>query len=203
MKSWTEHRERYEELLGDVVDVAKLTTKDHWIWRGVAWSLALASFGNFSRSRFMTRFATTFGPIQAYPREWSEISEEMIIHESRHTQQFLFAGWFVPLFGWVGRKLRVWVGVLPMAVVYGFFPLPIFFAWGRMRLELDADAYVWRQGLREGWMSPDDVRVRAQDFAETVASWAYLRSWPSAWTVRAFLKRAEYEISLGGFDEEI
>lgn len=196
MPSWVDELEQYRELTGDVRDVVRLTTKDNRFWKLVGVMLAMASLGQFSRQRFMEGFATTLGPIQAYPRTWSQIKRYMLVHESQHTRQFLFAGWFVPLFGWVGRPLRVWAGLLPMALVYGLFPLPVFFAWGRFRLELDADAHAWRAALRNQWMTPDEVRDRAQEFAGLVSSWAYLKSWPVGWTRKAFAKRAEIEIEL-------
>lgn len=193
--SWIEQQAEYEELARRVCSVAKVTTKEHLFWRVAASFLAIVSFGRLKRSDFLRVFATTLGPLQAYPQEWTELSRTIIVHESRHTQQFLWAGWFVPVFGWLGSKVRVWVGVLPMAIVYGGFPLPIFLAWGRFRLELDAEAYAWRIGLAEGWLTEDQVRFRADWHARRVASWSYLRAWPESWALHAFGERAEAEIS--------
>ncbi len=190
-KSWTEKRDDYLAIAREVNDVVTLTTKDGWFWRAVASALFVVSFGQFSRERFLNEFASTLGPIQAYPASWTGLSKMLVVHEARHTRQFLFAGWFVPIIGWLGKRVRVWVGLLPMALVYGLFPLPIFFAWGRFRLELDADSYSWRVALRRGWKSPDQVRSQANWFAKQISSWAYLRTWPTSWTIQAFERRAE------------
>jgi hypothetical protein len=189
--SWTHSAADYARLARGVAAVSVITTKDGRFWRLVAWSLCLLSLGRFARRRFLEEFASTLGPVQAYPQGWTALSPRLIVHESRHTQQFLWAGWFVPIVGWLGPRVRVWAGLLPMGLVYGFFPLPVFFAWGRFRLELDADSYSWKVALENGWMSPDEVRERANSFAETISSWAYLRSWPVRWTRRRFQRRAE------------
>ena len=192
--SWTESKTEYRDWLRQHCPVVYLVTKQGRFWSLVAMGMACLSLGKLSRLRFLEDFATTLGPIQAYPARWSSLSRRLLVHEARHTQQFLFAGWFVPVLGWLGAPIRVWAGVLPMAIVYGFFPLPMFFAWGRFRLELDAEACAWRVGLAEGWLTAAEVRQRAEDFGRTVASWAYLRSWPQRWSVASFRKRAEFEI---------
>jgi len=189
--SWTDRQKQYAEVALKVCNVNRLSTKDGRLWRVVGWSLQIASFGRFTQQRFLEEFASTLGPIQAYPRHWCELPMELIVHEARHTQQFLFAGWFVPILGWCGRRCRVWAGLLPMAFVYGLFPLPIFFAWGRFQLELDADCYAWKMALEKGWMSADDVRKRAKHRGELVSSWAYLKSWPRRWSTETYRKRAE------------
>ena len=193
--SWTDRRVEYQQLADEIAGHAVLITKDGPFWRIVSWCLWLLSFGKMSRSRFLEEFATTLGPIQAYPRQWPKLSRALIIHEARHTQQCQFAGWFVPVVGWFGSGLRVWVGLLPMAIAYGIFPLPVLLAWGRFRLELDADATSWKECLRRGWATPAEVRERATQFANTVASWAYLRPWPRTWTVNAFSRKAAQVIA--------
>lgn len=194
-KSWVSRRKRYDVLAAGISPVIRLTTKDAWIWRVIAWALFLVSFGRMKRGRFLYNFATTLGPIQAYPRRWEGIRERTIVHEGGHTLQFLLAGWFVPVLGWLGRRVRVWAGLLPMGVVYGFFPLPMVLAWGRYRLELAADAYSWVWALESGDLTPSEVRKRARAFAELVSSWAYLRAWPRKWAVRGFERRAEKVIA--------
>lgn len=192
---WTEHFEAYQQLAKSVCPCVKITTKDHPFWVLVSWMLFFLSIGQFSRANFLIRFATTLGPIQAYPRGWQILSKRLLVHEARHTEQFLFAGWFVPVLGWMGAPIRVWAGVLPMAFVYGCLPFPILFSWGRFRLELDAESHSWRIGLAEGFMTPEQVRERAEEFGTLVSSWAYLRSWPRKWTLAAFHRRAEQIIS--------
>ncbi|MHC4181518.1 MAG: hypothetical protein ACYSWU_28825, partial [Planctomycetota bacterium] len=108
--------------------MSRLRTKDGWFWRLAAWGLLLVSLGRLKRRRFLQDYASVLGPIQAYPRQWNCIPRPLIVHEVRHTRQCLFAGWFVPILGWVGKRPRVWAGVLPVALVYSLFPLPVFFA---------------------------------------------------------------------------
>lgn len=202
--SWIDRKSEYDQWLRQYCRVVQLVTKQSRFWKLVAVGMACVSLGRFSRLRFLEDFATTLGPIQAYPHQWTSLSRRLLVHEARHTQQFLFAGWFVPVLGWLGAPVRVWVGLLPMALVYGLFPLPMFFAWGRFRLELDAEAAAWRVGLSEGWLSPAEVRQRADDFGKMVASWAYLKSWPERWSVAAFQRRAEMEIqrAAGGVEQK-
>jgi hypothetical protein len=191
LESWTQSAQQYLGIACSVAAVSVITTKDGPFWRLAAWMLFLVSLGRFSKQRFLEEFASTLGPIQAYPHGWPRLSPRLIVHEARHTRQFLLAGWFVPILGWLGPRARAWAGLVPMTAIYGFFPLPVFFAWGRFRLELDADSYSWKVALQQGWMSPDDVRQRAASFAETISSWAYLKTWPRRWTQKAFQRRAE------------
>lgn len=189
--SWVDDEAQYRALAPQVADVVVLTTKDGLPWRLTAWALYLLSCGQFQRRQFLENFATTFGPIQAYPRHWAELPRSLVAHEARHTEQFLWCGWWVPVLGWLGRPLRCWAGVLPMALIYGFFPLPMFLAWGRFQLELDAESYAWRLSLQRGWLTPEQVRRRADEFAELLASWAYLKCWPRRWALAAAGARAE------------
>lgn len=189
-ESWTEYRHEYEAFARSISPLVRLTTKDSRFWRLAGWGLGLITLGRFDRRSFLEDYASTLGPIQAYPRQWSSIPKSLIAHEARHTQQFSFAGWFVPVVGWVGEPLRVWVGLLPMSLFYGFFPVPLFLAWGRFRLELDAEAFSWRLALSRGLMTPSEVQERANSFAKKVSGWMYFKAWPRKWTVAAFERRA-------------
>jgi hypothetical protein len=194
-RSWVDDKDRYQALARQTCSQARLAVKSGPFWQAVAWALWLASAGRLSRRRFMTEFASTLGPVQAYPPAWKQLSPALVVHEARHTWQFARAGWLVPVAGWLGSRCRVWAGLLPMALAYGCFPLPVFFCYGRMRLELDAESHAWSVALRRQWTDPDRVRRRAESFAETVSSWAYLRSWPASWTRTAYLRRAEQVIA--------
>ncbi|MCA9177285.1 MAG: hypothetical protein KDB14_22505 [Planctomycetales bacterium] len=194
-RTWTDDLESYRATARLCSPVVDLVSKDHWVWRWIAWGLWLCSAGRLSRQRFLRDFATTLGPLQAYPAHWPRISRALIIHESRHTVQCERLGWLVPLVGWLGRAPRAWSGLLPMGLVYLLLPLPIFFAWGRMRLELDAENASWRIGLREGWHTPERVRQQAIAFADLVSGPEYLWSWPRTWTRRCFSRRAERTIA--------
>ena len=189
--SWTDDAESYLRIAGGLCDVSRLRTKDGWYWQLAAWALAIISFGRLPRRLFLQDYASVLGPIHAYPRQWDCLPRPLIVHEVRHTRQFLFAGWFVPILGWLGKRSRVWAGMLPVGLVYILFPLPMFFAWGRFRLELDADSYSWRVSLDRGWMTAESVQARARQLGEAISSWAYLKAWPRSWAIAACERRAE------------
>lgn len=189
--SWLERREQYEQIVRTIEPTVRLVTKDHVFWRVAARLLWCLSLGKTPPRVFLEQYATTLGPLQAYPRRWPRLTPWLLVHESQHTVQCRRAGWFVPVLGWLGGPLRTWVGLLPMGFCYALLPLPVGLAWCRMRMELDADAAAWRAGLRNGWLTPGQVRARAVEFAEVVSGSAYLWSWPTRWTCRAFAARAE------------
>ncbi len=193
--SWVENRDYYQSLAQGVCASSKLTTKDHWVWHAGAWFLCVMTMGQMKPGQFLNDYASTLGPIQAFPRQWTTISHRLLVHEARHSQQFEFAGWFVPPLCLLGPRVRAWVGILPMVLAYGLFPLPLFYCWGRKQLELDAEQQAWRMGLQQGWMTDADVRRRALEFAASVSSWHYGRAWPHEWTVQQFQSTAEAVIS--------
>jgi hypothetical protein len=197
--SWTDERQKYDAIMREVEPAAMLCTKDHWFWSAAWWFLAVITLGliaiKMSKRRFLDDFATTLGPWHGYPRQWSRLSKRLLVHEGRHTTQFVFCGYFVPVLGWIpgsfGRKLRAVVGLLPMAIVYGLLLLPIYFALGRWLLELDADRTSWRWQIRNGY-TPEQVLVRASRFGNLVTSGAYLWAWPRwAGGVRVFERSAD------------
>lgn len=178
---WTTDKARLEKLARGIDPAVRLVTKNSWIWKAIAWILFLVTFGQFKRERFLKRFATTLGPIQAYPEEWGVSSvERVLVHESRHTRQARAFGLFI----------HPWAGLLPMAVFYLAVLLPVKLAVARAWLELDADRFSWRHQLSQG-ASPDAIRARADSFADTVSSAAYAWSLPARWTKAWFRKEAE------------
>lgn len=182
--SWVKDKERYQAIARKIDSSVKLTTKDGWIWKAIAWFLFIITFGRFKRKRFLENFATTLGPIQAYPRSWPRLREGTLVHESRHTRQ---ARWF-------GFGIHPWVGLPLMGLFYLLLPLPVGLAYFRYRLELDADRAKWKFWLSVG-KKPDLIRRRAREFAETITSAAYAWSWPRGLVVKGFLKAAEKVIS--------
>lgn len=194
--SWTDEKQKYDAIMHEVEPAATLCTKDHWIWTALWVALVVITLGlaaiKMGRRRFLEDFATTLGPWHGYPRSWPALSKRLLVHEGRHTTQFVFCGWFVPVFGWFfGRKARAVVGLIPMALVYGLVLFPIYFALGRWLLELDADRASWRWQIRNGY-KPEDVLVRASRFGNLVTSGAYLWAWPRwAGGVRVFERSAD------------
>jgi hypothetical protein len=179
--SWIDDREQYQAIAAKIDPAATLFTKDHWVWTA-AWigliviTLGLAAIG-MPLKKFLERYATTLGPFHGYPSAWPALSKRLLVHECRHTTQFVFAGWFVPVLGWFfGRKVRAVCGLLPMAVVYGLVIFPIGLALGRWLLELDADRTSWRWAIRNGF-GAGWVRERAARFGRQVCGGPYLWAW--------------------------
>lgn len=180
--SWTDEAERYRRLARGVDPAVRLTTKDGWVWRAIAWVLYLITFSAFKRERFLTQFATTLGPVQAYPRGYLRIYEGTIEHEGRHTRQArAFGLWIHP-----------WVGLPFMAVAYLLLPFPVYLAWGRYRLELDAVTFSWERGLRARRTSVGDVMEDAARWGDLISSAAYFWAWPRRLARWGFRRRAEH-----------
>jgi hypothetical protein len=83
------------------------------------------------------------------------------------------------------------VGLPIMTLLYAFLPLPMFFAFFRCWLELDADRAEWRYALAHGTADAAAIRWRAKSFAETVSGPAYMWSVWRSLAVRWFLREAE------------
>lgn len=181
--SWVDDKERYEQIAKTIDPAVRLTTKDGWFWKAIAWILFVVTFGQFKRERFLEDFATTIGPIQAYPRSYPRLYEGTVVHESRHVRQFR----------WFGLGLHPWVGLPLMALSYLLLPLPLGLAYLRYALELDADRAKWKWMLERG-EDPQSVLDRAESFAETVSGSAYGWAWPRPWALRGFRKAAEKTI---------
>jgi hypothetical protein len=183
--TWTGDKERLEKLAKGIDSSVRLTTKDSWFWKAIALILFLITLGQFKRERFIKSFATTIGPIQAYPSTWPAGSvERVLVHESRHTQQ---ARKF-------GLGIHPWVGLPFMAIFYLLLPLPVFFAVFRCWMELDASRFSWRHMLKNG--APDHwIRYKADSFAKKVSGAPYAWSLPRSWAVKWFKGEAEKVIA--------
>lgn len=174
LRTWTVDRERYQNLAASIDRAVRVTTKDGWFWRALAWLLFLISFGNFKRERFLTGFATTIGPVQAYPREWPDLNEGLIVHESHHTKQ---ARWF-------GLFIHPWLGLPLFGLLYLLLPFPILLAYFRYRFELGADKARWRYELGKADTLWERERVKsnitasAERRAKTLSGWSYIVAWP-------------------------
>jgi hypothetical protein len=173
-------RFKYEKLAKGFEPAAKPATKDSWVWKVIAVILHGVSFGGLPYRRFLTEVATTFGPIQAYPRELPSLSTRLLVHECRHTTQAVWLGWLFPVLGWFfGRRVRAYAGLPFMAILYLLFPLlPVALNVCRWLFELDADRASWRWMLDNGY-SPDMVKLQAEEFAKDVCGGPYVFAWLS------------------------
>jgi hypothetical protein len=193
--SWVIEKFRYEKIAHEIESAVTLKTKDHWFWTGLWVFLVVISFGLYalkmSLRDFLEKWATTIGPIQGYPREYSRLSRRLLVHEARHTWQCIVAALFVPVFGWVPwRRWRAYVGLLPMGLVYGLLPFPVLICYGRYRLELDADISRWRWAL-ENRYGPEEIRSHAARRVNTVGGSAYFYPWPKFLVRRGYTKASE------------
>jgi hypothetical protein len=171
---WIQDKEQILSTFRLVDSSVILTTKDSSFW----WTIAkiLEFFHIMKASEFLSHYATTIGPLQAYPAEWT--TEDVLAigsHECRHTKQ---ARKF-------GLNIHPWVGVIPMAITYLLLPFPILLGWCRYRLELDADKGYWNY-LKETGFSDEEIIGRAKFCAEKVSSSAYGYSVPKSWALWGF-----------------
>ena len=126
--------------------------------------------------------ATVLGSTLYIPLNWnSNQAYNVLPHEILgHVKQF---------------KKYTWPG---MIFLYGFFFLPIFFAWGRYRLELDANIEQWRYMLKNytGGYAKNEVFLtdwilsNAQKTADRISSSFYLFAMPRYYTRSGFKKAA-------------
>ena len=125
--SWVNQKEAIQAELSDMGVPVILCTKESWFWRALAVLVGIFA----DRERFLNGFATTIGPMQAYPVVWSrETVLGVGVHEARHTWHSLVLGLItlvVALGGlsyWVASAISGiwWVGliaaVVPSIVVF-------------------------------------------------------------------------------------
>jgi hypothetical protein len=195
VKSWLLERFKYHAIAHEIESSVTLKTKDSWLWTALWIFLVVVTLGFYaikvSREKFLKEVATTVGPIQGYPREFPALSKRLLVHESRHTYQCVVSSWFVPIVGWIPyRKLKSFVGLIPMLFTYGVLPFPIFLCYGRYRLELDADIASWKWALRNGYCE-EKIRDHAKKRIETVSGGLYFYPWPKFLVRRGYVKYSE------------
>lgn len=192
--SWVIHKFKYQKIASSIESAATLSTKDSLLWKVVAAVVMVCTFGGISRRKFLEEYATTFGPLQAYPRYWPSLSTRLLVHECRHTTQCLWFGYAVPIAGWFfGRRVRAWCGLPLYGIVYLLLFLPLGFAYFRYLFERDADRVAYRWALEEGY-TPKWVTERARSFGLRVCGGNYGWSWPAFFGVNGFVKVASEEI---------
>lgn len=176
--AWLDSRQTIQNRLRMIDKSVILVSKDHWFWKAIA--VFLSSFHLMAQEDFLEQYATTIGPIQAYPKDWDAFTvEEVGIHESRHTRQCR----------WFGLGLSPWLGLPFMMVVYLLLPFPIGLAWFRYRLELDAEVQRWKYLLAKN-MRLETFWTRVNYTALGVSSSHYGWSVPKAWALWGYKRRA-------------
>jgi len=174
--SWVDRRDEYQALARRFDPACRLVVKEGWFWTALAYLLMVITFGGVRAGDFLNNYATTIGPIQAYPRAWPTLDTRLLVHEARHVRQARVCGlWIHP-----------WVGLPIYALLYLVLPIPLGLAWFRFWFELDADRASWRWALAEGGWAPEQVRLRAQSFALKVSSGSYGWAMPRNYMARRF-----------------
>jgi len=170
----------------------ELHTKDNWFQYAIAWILFLITFGRFKRQDYLTRFATTVGNHHYYPKEYTKWQVERILpHEARHTRQFR----------WFGLMIHPLLGLPVAMLVYLFLPLPVFMAWGRFWMELDADRASYRHRLREMGYATGTILQLAARKSEVVSGPSYFWAVPEAWARHIYIDMAKEVID--EYEDEI
>ncbi len=183
--SWLAQHARLEMIARRIEPSVRLLPKDGRFWRGLGKLASIATGGGISVQIFLHDYATAFGPLQGYPREWSaERVEALLVHEARHTRQAR----------WCGLGIHPWLGLPLFGLLYLALPLPAGFAMARFWFELDADRASWRHALASG-ASPEWVRTRAAEFAGRVCSGHYGWPLPQRLGARWFARSAERAIA--------
>jgi len=180
-KSWTEDKDRLEDLAHSIDKSIRLCTKDNFVSKAIAWLLFLITFGRFKRIRFLQDFATTLGNYHFYPERWyARNVERVLIHEARHTKQFR----------WMGAGIHPLLGLPLAAVVYLLLPLPVLLAFGRFYMELDADKSAWKHMKNIG---ATDIAIigHATRRAASLSSASYVWALPKSWTEKRYIAAAQ------------
>jgi len=175
INSWTTEKERLEVIARGFDPSIKLYTTDHWISTTLEallyYTVLILTLGFvlYDRWRFRHHFARTFANYHFYPEEWSvDTVLRVLPHEARHTRQFRFFGfWIHPL-----------VGLPLMTIVYTLFLLPVFFAIGRLLLEVDAEKTAWYYLYYTGRVDIQYIRDRSHSCAASLSSGNYFYSTP-------------------------
>lgn len=208
--TWVYEKHRYQKIAESIEPAARLFSKDHWVWP-FAWYVALIlvtlitlGIGAYfflkkmGKKVFLENYATTFGPIQAYPKSYERLSVRLLVHECQHTKQAVFFGYFVPIIGWIpgktGRRIRAYAGLLWMALFYLVILFPVWLCYGRYWVERNADEASYRWMLENGY-DAKQVRERAAEFAEKVGGGQYFFAWPIWLVRRGFAAAAERAVS--------
>lgn len=182
--SWTTRKAEYDKLAKAIDPAVRLTTKDTWGWRALAFLLSAVTFGRMPVQRFLEIFATTLGVLVGIPSVWPDVPSELIVHEARHVHQCRIFGLYI----------HPWVGFPFFAIAYLLLPLPVKLAWCRFYCELDADRKGFLEvarkakadGVRPEYLSLHLIR-KAINRAESLSGPDYGWAWPRKWAMKSYL----------------
>ena len=178
--SWTNYKASLELQAQKHIDPAiRLYTKDNWFCT----LLAYLAFW-MPNETFLTRFATSIGPLIFIPKDWETSQVKRLLpHEGRHVKHAR----------WLGLWIHPWVGLPLYLVLYCLLPFPCYIAIFRYWFEKDADKQYWLELRRQGRLNAYIVD-RAERFGNTVGGWSYLHPLPTRSLCKAGFKRAAIKL---------
>jgi hypothetical protein len=146
----------------------------------IAWFLFIVSCGRWKREDFMKNTAVSLLHWIFIPREWDyQAALDVLPHECQHAKQQRYMGLGIHPIG----------GIPVAAITYGLFPLPVFCAFGRAWMEINADQAKWKYGLQNGTMNEAEILTDAIERAEYLSSktylWALWYSFAEKWALWA------------------
>jgi hypothetical protein len=179
--SWQNDKESLQICAKSFDKSIKLISKDNFISIFIAWFIFICSFKKFKKEKYLENFATTLGNFIFIPKNWTtQQAKNALPHEARHVTQFRWFGLFIhPLLG------------LPIGfLIYLLFPIPIFLAFGRFLLELDADIIKWKFLLKNNMWAKEDVLWSAKYRINSLSGADYFWCLPKSWVEKIYIKQA-------------
>jgi len=179
--SWTQHHDELELWAQTLDPSIKLYTKDNWFCKALAnilWFLSVvftAGQNIYPRERFLEKSATGIAHMVFIPENYDNIEhvERVVVHEARHVKQFRYLGFFIhPVLG------------IPLAaVIYLFTLFPIYLAFGRFYMEMDAKITEWEWRIEEGELDYKGLIDKYSNWLNSISGPGYF------WTIPKWLAR--------------
>lgn len=172
--SWINDQEGFQAKARKVEPGVILLPNDIWIGRVLSGMLFLLI------PDFIDNWAITLGPVQLYPRDWSEDKVwKVFLHEAEHTRQMKKLG--------LGSA---WLGFPIFALLY-LFLLPIGFNYFRYKFERDAELSKLQHLYTLKALTSDEVLQQAETKALLVSSRAYGWAVPKQMALKGYLNAAK------------
>lgn len=182
MESWISNKELVQEIAHKIDKSIIVCSSDNLFIKILSIILWIITFGKRHKNYLVEEKAITIANFILFPVKW-ELNKVLItlVHEGRHVFQYRRFG-----FG-----IHPVVGLPIVLTIYFFLPLPIFLAYGRLYLELDANKVCWKWRIINEQASQEWIRELAILAARQVSGPSYFWTWPKSWTERKFVEEAD------------